>query len=182
MSSILDQILERIPEERHRDFLRVVNLLNVRPDSPDLVQAYLATEAMAPVFVAMRSERSAIEKTAAQLPAALRGASAEIALAIADRVRDGVVAAVAEHAQEAIARAVVTQIGPIRANVLESAKTWQSNVDALQKLTAASAAQVDAHHQLLAATRRAMVWALGLAFLCGSVIGAFGAHLAGVIH
>ena len=44
--SLLDELLERMPADRRESFLRRLHALNIAPDSPDLIQAVLATDAL----------------------------------------------------------------------------------------------------------------------------------------
>lgn len=92
--SVLDSVLSRIPEGRREDFLRVVHALNVRPDSPDLVQAYLAVEALAPILETAKT-------MSADLPEAMRSAGLEIVRGLATDVRSETVAGMREdlHAE-----------------------------------------------------------------------------------
>ncbi len=48
--SLTDDIMARLPEDRREPFLRIIHTLHIAEDSPDLVQAYLAVEALTPML------------------------------------------------------------------------------------------------------------------------------------
>jgi hypothetical protein len=109
--SLIDRVLKHIPQNRRSEFLRVVHELNIPPDSPDLVQAFLATESVSSIMDTfraecavtldfMREEREKMAETASALPDGLRSAGAEIVKGLAQDV--------AGEAVEAIKTSTVT--------------------------------------------------------------------------
>ncbi len=77
--TMLDTMLQRIPAERREAFLLSVHALNISPDSPDLVQAFLAVEALAPML-------DAFTQANADLPGMMKAAGAEIVRGLADSI------------------------------------------------------------------------------------------------
>jgi hypothetical protein len=96
--STLDRILARLPKERHQDFLHVVHDVNVRPDSPDFTQAYLAVEALSPML-------DEIRKLASSFPDGMKAAAGEILRGIRPQL-------------EAVVRDIATETGSAARNAV----------------------------------------------------------------
>jgi hypothetical protein len=90
--SALDAILERMPAERRQSFVRTIHAHAIPEDSPDLIQAAIASEAVDGVVANIRAEREKFERLSESLPDALRAAAAPIAASIAESVREEFVA------------------------------------------------------------------------------------------
>lgn len=107
--TLLDQILARLPEERHRDFLRAVHALNVRPDSPDLVQAYLAIEALAPMLAEINYAKG-------DIIAGMRAAGTQIVKGLADDIVSQSVESFARGGAETIRVGIVPALLTVAAD------------------------------------------------------------------
>jgi hypothetical protein len=89
--SALDSILERMPVDRRQSFIRTVHAYGIAEDSPDLIQAAIASEAVDGVLSGVRAEREKIERALESMPEALKAAASPIASSIADSVRESFV-------------------------------------------------------------------------------------------
>lgn len=95
--SARDDILARLPADRREPFLQIVHDLAVPPDSPDLVQAYLAVEALGPLLDEVRGAcddiSTAMRAAASEIVGRMStDIAAETTQAIKDGVQDEIVA------------------------------------------------------------------------------------------
>ena len=106
--SRIDDILGRLPAERREAFLRIVHDLDVRPDSPELAQAYLAVEALAPLLDEVRGASDDISTAMRAAASEIVGRmSRDIAAETTTAIKDAVQGEIVEHlrAQQDVALA-----------------------------------------------------------------------------
>ena len=90
--SARDDILARLPADRREPFLQIVHDLAVPPDSPDLLQAYLAVEALAPLMDEVRAASNDIST-------AMRAAASEIVARMSRDIATQTTAAIKDAVQ-----------------------------------------------------------------------------------
>ena len=84
--STLDKIPDRMGPDEQTKFLKIVRECNMAPDSPDLIQAYLASSAMSAILDGLAVERKAFEEAMNDLPTVIRLVGTDVAMAIGDNI------------------------------------------------------------------------------------------------
>jgi hypothetical protein len=146
MPNYLDDVLARIPEERHADFLRVVHRFNIGPDSPDLIALVLQSEMLGLLIGEIRTETARVESAGASLPDTLRAAAVPIVESLADDITSKVVEGVRTNAKAAIIDILTRGIDAHQKIVtdlaLEQSTAAKSLTSAAAKVVADSSAAV----------------------------------------